>query len=347
MVRTRVVVHENVAPGFFDPLKITAPLGESIRPKPKHGIERTEEQKRQSLRTAITNRAKRIRVAAMNSFRLDRPWIPERLLTYRSSGNHPVCVHAKLLRSFVSKMYPGGDKYVDEEDVAWLLSRAPALPERPTQDGGDVGNTGDDGRIRSLVHLVVNENEDTRFFDPVQIASALEDSIVPKNKPGQTEEQKRRSMRGSFSRRAQQARISATSAFMLERPWISEDLLSRRTTINHPICVHAALLRRVVSIMYPAGDMYVDEEDVARLLSRAPALPERPTVDAVRALPNRAALEDVSNLVEDTSIDNTESMSRRVEVAEEESWPMRTTVEGTRSWRGVRRGCVGQKRCRR
>lgn len=128
--------------------------------------------------------------------------------------------------------------------------------------------------------LSVVENETRGFFDPVQLMEPLRDRIaLVGSRRERTLEQVEKAKRDAISKRAQRYRKEVVTAFRDGNGHIGERALIAQSTSRHPLCIHAVLLRPFVAAAFPNGDFFLADEDVIRLQSRAPLLPERPVDD--------------------------------------------------------------------
>ena len=140
---TRLTVIENETPGFFDPVRLCHPILELI-PQGQHDRERSALELEKAKSKTLSAKVQALRKQATGEFVAAHAWVPAENLTSRCTARHPICIHAALLRQFVARAFPAGDHYVAEDDVAWLTSRAPALPPRPenhTTRSAENGNT--------------------------------------------------------------------------------------------------------------------------------------------------------------------------------------------------------------
>jgi hypothetical protein len=124
--------------------------------------------------------------------------------------------------------------------------------------------------MQGKTKLNVVENITKGFFDPIALASELEIALAEDDNIKTTAKER---MVKAISLRVGRARKKAIASFLKdEKREINESQLLRRNTKNHPLCMHACLLGRMMRALYPHGSVYVHNEDARWLLLRAPEL---------------------------------------------------------------------------
>ena len=123
----RLTVVENATPGFFDPVSLASEIVLALK-RPRSKAARSDVEERAAYAKAKSNRVKRARKLVLGEFTSKYEHITEDKLTRQCTANHPLCMHARLLGAMVRALYPEGNVYVHNDDAAWLVSRAPALP---------------------------------------------------------------------------------------------------------------------------------------------------------------------------------------------------------------------------
>ena len=152
--RVRLTVVENPTPGFFDPISLGSEVHIALK-ETKDGMPRTAEAVGLATAKARSNRVHRAGKSVIAQYISKNPHVTEDMLVRKTTKNHPKCMHPVLLGAMVKTLYPGGCVYVDDNDAAWILGRAPELPRpssattvrnedaKTTQEGQDV--CGEDG----------------------------------------------------------------------------------------------------------------------------------------------------------------------------------------------------------
>ena len=131
--------------------------------------------------------------------------------------------------------------------------------------------------MSTLTRLVVAENEQRGFFDPIQLCKPMllhisQGACTRDRTALEIERAKSRAL----SKRVQVLRKDVVKDFLDSHGWVLESELTAQNTKRHPLCIHAALLDAFVKRAFPKSDHFVLDGDATWLSSRAPCLPSRP-----------------------------------------------------------------------
>ena len=115
--------------------------------------------------------------------------------------------------------------------------------------------------------MTVVENPTPGFFDPISLGSEVHIALK-ETKSGLSRSAQAVGLATAKARsnRVHRAGKTVIAKYIAKNPHVEEKMLVRKTTKNHPKCMHPVLLGAMVEALYMNGDVYVDDADAAWIL---------------------------------------------------------------------------------